>query len=207
MRLAVCALVLVAGCGGAGDPVLQQAQGGSTPSTSRGAESQDASPRSSPDPRHATATAAPDPAAYPLPTPQRASASPGSSTVVSGSASSGPGRSSSPTALRPTPTRSQGTVTVTQDDNGQTVRLTVGDRLRVRLTTGTWDPPVSGEPAVVVRRSSNGGYPSDQPVDAVFEAVATGRAEVTAQSDAACFHTEPRCMMASQLWQVHVLVR
>ncbi len=202
MRLAVCALVLVAGCGGAGDPVLQQAQGGSTPSSIGGAESQDASPRSSP----ATNGATPGSTASPLPTPQRASASPESSTIGSGSASTGPGGASSPTASRPTPSRSQGTVTVTQDDDGQTVRLAVGDRLRVRLTTGTWAPPVSSEPAVVIRRSTSGGYPSDQPVDAAFEALASGRAEVSAESDAACFHTEPRCMMAQQQWRVTVIV-
>jgi hypothetical protein len=43
-------------------------------------------------------------------------------------------------------------------------------------------------------------------VDAVFGAAKRGTADVTAESDAACFHTEPRCMMASRQWQVRVSV-
>jgi hypothetical protein len=95
---------------------------------------------------------------------------------------------------------------VTDDDNDATVHLRVGQHLRVRLSQGTWDPPVSSADRVVVRRSSSGGYPSDQPVDATFDAAGGGTADVTAQSDAACFHTEPRCLMASRQWQVHVTV-
>jgi hypothetical protein len=95
---------------------------------------------------------------------------------------------------------------VTDDDSGSTVHLSVGQHLRVRLSSGTWDPPVSSADGVVVRRTSSGGYPSDQPVDATFDAVGSGNADVTAQSDAACFHTEPRCMMASREWRVRVVV-
>jgi hypothetical protein len=97
-------------------------------------------------------------------------------------------------------------VTVTDDDSESTVHLRVGQHVRVRLSSGTWDPPVSSAASVVARRSSSGGYPSDQSVDATFEAVGKGTADVTAQSDAACFHTEPRCMMASREWRVHVVV-
>lgn len=104
----------------------------------------------------------------------------------------------------PAPIRS--VVTVTDDDSGTTVRLRRGQHLRVRLSTGPWDPPVSSVDGVVVRRSSTGGYPSDSPVDATFDAVGVGSADITAQSDAACFHVEPRCMMASRQWQVRVTV-
>jgi hypothetical protein len=97
-------------------------------------------------------------------------------------------------------------VTVTDEDSGTTVRLTGGQHLRVRLSQGTWDPPVSSADKVVVRRSSTGGYPTDQPVDAMFDAAGAGTADVTAQSDAACFHTEPRCMMAQREWRVTVVV-
>ncbi|GAC1445751.1 MAG: hypothetical protein NVS3B26_28360 [Mycobacteriales bacterium] len=97
-------------------------------------------------------------------------------------------------------------MTVTDGDSGMTVRLARGQHLRVRLSSGTWDPPVSSGDAVVVRRSSTGGYPTDQPVDATFDAVGPGSADITAQSDAACFHTQPRCMMASRQWQVRVTV-
>jgi hypothetical protein len=105
------------------------------------------------------------------------------------------------------PTATDGTVSVGNDDSGRTVTLAVGQRLHVRLDNGTWDPPVSSSDAVVVRRSSTGGYPSNEPVDATFAAIGRGRAEVTAQSDAACFHTNPRCMMASRQWQLTVVVR
>jgi hypothetical protein len=97
-------------------------------------------------------------------------------------------------------------VTVTDDDSGSTVHLAVGQHLQVRLSQGTWDPPDSTDNVVVTRRSSTGGYPSDKPVDAVFDAVARGQADVTAQSDAACFHTQPRCLMATRQWQVSVVV-
>jgi hypothetical protein len=86
------------------------------------------------------------------------------------------------------------------------VHLVVGQHLRVRLNKDTYDPPESSADRVVVRRSSSGGYPSDQPVDATFAAVAKGNADVTATTDAACFHTEPRCMMPQREWRVTVVV-
>ena len=94
---------------------------------------------------------------------------------------------------------------MTDADSGTTVRMHAGQRLRVRLTQGTWDPPQSST-GVVVRRSTSGGYPTGQPVDATFEAVRPGTADVTAQSDAACFHTNPRCLMAQREWRVTVIV-
>lgn len=86
------------------------------------------------------------------------------------------------------------------------MHLVVGQHLRVRLTSGTWDPPQSSAERVAVRRSTTGGYPTGQPVDATFDAVGRGTADVTTQSDAACFHTEPRCMMAQRGWRVTVVV-
>ena len=86
------------------------------------------------------------------------------------------------------------------------MHLAAGQRLRVRLARSTYDPPESSADRVVVRRSSSGGYPTDQPVDATFEAAANGSADVTAMSDAACFHTEPRCMMAQREWRVTIAV-
>lgn len=100
-----------------------------------------------------------------------------------------------------------GTVLVTDGANGSTVQLRVGQRLEVRLSQDTYDPPVSSADTYLVRRSSTGGYPSAEPADAVFEAVAHGTADVTATTDAACFHTEPRCLMPTRLWVVHVTVR
>jgi hypothetical protein len=102
----------------------------------------------------------------------------------------------------PTPT----TVVVRDGDSGSTVRLRVRQRLEVRLTDVSWTPPTSSATKVVVRRSSSGGYPSAQPVVAVFEAAARGAADVTSWTDAACFHTAPRCLMPTREWVLHVTV-
>ena len=100
-----------------------------------------------------------------------------------------------------------GTMTVSEADTGRAVTLSAGQLLRVQLRSGTWDPPQSSLAAVVAPRSSTGGYPSSRPVDASFAAVAAGRADVSAQSDADCFHARPRCLMAVRQWQLHILVR
>jgi hypothetical protein len=137
------------------------------------------------------------------------SAEPAGAQAMPGAAYASPATTSGPPASpspRRTPTPVAGTVTVTDNDSGSTVHLVVGQHLRVRLSQGTWDPPDSSNPASVTRRSNSGGYPSDQPVDALFDAVAHGQADVTAQSDAACFHTQPRCLMATRQWQVSVVV-
>jgi hypothetical protein len=99
-----------------------------------------------------------------------------------------------------------GTVLLTDDANGSSVRLHVGQRLEVRLTQATYDPATSTAEQTLARRSSTGGYPTTAPLQAFFEAVASGYADVTASTDAACFHTEPRCMMPTRLWVVHVTV-
>ena len=195
LPLGVVALALAAGCGGSSTVSLGQA-----------------SPAASlPDDRVAPATSSPSASQRPSPV----AASPSTSVVVgggtatAGTATTGPGRLSSPAASpspRPTPSAVAGTVTVTDGDSGTTVHLVVGQHLRVRLSSGTWDPPQSSSDRIVVRRSSTGGYPTDQPVDATFDAVARGSADVSAQSDAACFHTQPRCMMAQRDWRVTVVV-
>lgn len=106
----------------------------------------------------------------------------------------------------PKPTTAPATVGVTDSSSGSTVRLRIGQRLRVRLSEDSYAPPVSSSEQTLVRRSSAGGYPSDQPVDATFEALAAGSVDVTAATDYACFHTEPRCLRPSRLWTVHVIV-
>ena len=107
----------------------------------------------------------------------------------------------------PTPRPSTDSPTVVRDgDSGTTIHVRVGQRVRVRLEQDTWDPPTSSDEAVLTRRTSTGGYPTDTPADAVFEALKPGTADLAAQTDAACFHTEPRCLMPTRLWQVHVVV-
>jgi hypothetical protein len=95
---------------------------------------------------------------------------------------------------------------VTDDDSGSTVVLHVGQQLDVVLSQGTWDSPTSSGTSVR-RLSYDGGYPTARPAHARFGATAAGNADVTAQSDAACFHTEPRCLMPTRQWLVHVQVK
>lgn len=184
MRSVMIALVVaVSACGGATTPGRQTlTQPSSTPAAGSGTTpTNTSSPTSS------------------LPSPGQASPQ-----AAAGTASSGPGIHVTPGPSWPTATWS---ASPTVTDTGKTVTLRSGQLLKVHLSSGTWDPPVSSAPGVVQRQSSTGGYPTSAPVDAVFKAVAAGAADLTATSDAACFHTSPRCMMATRLWTVHVLVR
>ena len=108
-----------------------------------------------------------------------------------------------PTVTAATVQPIDGPTVVSDDASGSTVYLHVGQQLQVQLTHGTYDPPTSAT-GVLVRRSSTGGYPTTQPAMAVFEAVGQGTADVTATSDAACFHAQPRCLMPTHVWVVHV---
>ena len=119
---------------------------------------------------------------------------------------SSPAATSASPSPQPTRTATGGTTTLTDADSGRTISLAIGERLRVQLTTGTWDPPTSSSAAVVVRSSSSGGYPTGAPVDALFSALGSGSAAVTAYSDAACFHSQPACMMPGRQWKVRVVV-
>ncbi|MEO6204047.1 MAG: hypothetical protein ABIO67_01495 [Mycobacteriales bacterium] len=196
--LAVVALLgVLTGCGGSNGEQLRSDPGSFARLASL---SPSASVAGSASPQPAATKSSAPPPTYVRPA--------GSGVATASSASAGPGRATSPqpTSPRPTPQASAGTVTVTDADSGRTIRLAIGQRLRVGLSNGTWQPPVSSDAAVLPRRSSTGGYPSDQPVDATFEATATGIADVTSQTDAACFHTEPRCMMPTRQWSVTVQV-
>jgi len=91
--------------------------------------------------------------------------------------------------------------------DGTTVHLVRGQYLQVLLSRGSYDPPVSSRPAFVVRRHTVGGYPGTHPVEANFQALAIGPAEITATTDAGCLHGRPRCLIAQRLWTLHVVVR
>ncbi len=118
----------------------------------------------------------------------------------------GPACGDQPADTRSGPAPTASATVVTDHDSGETVRLKVGQLLRVQLTQDSYARPVSSAEQIVVRRSSSGGYPSTPPVDAVFEAVGRGAADVTASTDYACFHAEPRCLRPTRQWTVHVLV-
>jgi hypothetical protein len=87
---------------------------------------------------------------------------------------------------------------------GRTVRVRVGRRIDVRLPA-QFDPPVSGG-RVLARRRSAGGYPSGRPSFTEFTAARPGRDRITATTDYPCFHTTPRCLVATQVWSVLVIV-
>jgi hypothetical protein len=174
-------LVLVAGCGT--DPTVTLGE---------------ASPSDAPSAAQESPVPTEVPTQTPTPAPLVSAGPP--STHANPTTSPAPGRPAA--TVSPTAT----TTVVTDASNGSTIRLRRGQRLEVRLTQDTYDAPVSSAQATVVRRSSSGGYPSSQPVDAVFEALAAGSADVTAQTDYACFHTAPRCMRPTMQWSVHVIV-
>lgn len=191
----VLAMLLAAGCGtsSSSSDVLRASEAPTTAaspvSAPRSAPSTAQAPRPS---GSAAATAAPA---------GTASAAP--ATVVAVTGTPAPRRPSATPSAIASPA---GTVVVDDAANGSTLRVRVGQRVEVRLSKDTYDPPVSSAPAVVVRRSNRGGYPSSDPVDAVFEAVGKGAADLSTQSDYACFHTQPQCYPPTRQWAVHVIV-
>ncbi|MFB9447155.1 cellulose binding domain-containing protein [Dactylosporangium vinaceum] len=94
-------------------------------------------------------------------------------------------------------------VTVTEADSGRTLTLQVGQSIAVNLPS-QYLPPTAG--TNLVQLTSTGGYPSGQPVAAVFRAVVPGPADITTHTDAACLHDPRPCTIPIRLWQVHIIV-
>ena len=96
--------------------------------------------------------------------------------------------------------------TLTVADNGATVRLHVGDSVRVVLASGgVWDlPRASGH--AVRRIKASGGYPTGRPARATFRAVRPGKSMLTSITDAKCLHSRPSCKIAQRLWSVTIIV-
>jgi hypothetical protein len=101
--------------------------------------------------------------------------------------------SSTPAAAtaQPAPTRSPQPL-VGNADNGRTVHLVVGQRLRVRLD-GAWTSPTASAPGVL-RRESVKHRP--QVARAVFVAAARGTSRLSARTTSG----------GSKTWQVRVIV-
>ena len=91
-------------------------------------------------------------------------------------------------------------------ESNQTVRLHVGDKLRVHLGT-SFRRPTSSDRTVIHRISHSGGYPTNDDARATFKALSVGRADISSTTDAACLHTQPMCEIAQQNWVVHVVVK
>lgn len=96
---------------------------------------------------------------------------------------------------------------VTQADNGETLRLSVGQQFMVVLAKSpmTWDQPTA-QGSAVTRVSATGGYPGSSPALALFRAVAPGTAQVISATDAQCLHATPRCSVPQETWSVSVVV-
>jgi hypothetical protein len=107
-----------------------------------------------------------------------------------------------------TPPTLFGPVTLTTADNGATVLLHVGQRVAVALAAEglfSWHVPTSAG-AAVMRVDAGGGYPGQQPAQAAFLAVRSGRATLTAIDDTGCLHTQPACEPPQQEWRVTIIV-
>jgi len=103
----------------------------------------------------------------------------------------------------PTPTYT-GSRTLVESDSGATIKLKVGEIVKVSLPA-EYDPP-NAQGNELTRVSSTGGYPSGQRLEAVFRADKSGRTDITSSTDYACLHTTPMCEIAQRLWIVHVVV-
>ena len=103
----------------------------------------------------------------------------------------------------PTPTYS-GSRTLVESDSGATIKLKVGDVVKVSLPS-EYDPP-NAQGDALTRVSSSGGYPTGQRVEATFRADNAGRTDITSSTDYACLHTTPMCGIPQRLWIVHVVV-
>jgi hypothetical protein len=114
-----------------------------------------------------------------------------------------------PATARPSPsTGASGRATLTAADNGTTVRIKVGQSVKVMLGSNgmLWDLPAATGNAVR-RTSANGGYPTSRPASATFRAIRPGAAVLSSMTDAKCLHAQPRCAIAQRLWSVTVIVR
>lgn len=139
---------------------------------------------------------------------------PPTGTLTASAASAGPG-----TSVRASPTgrpsdidldpQAGATIQLGQSSNGAVVTLRVGQHLVLTLA-GSWRPPRvssrSGAARSPIRADSSRGYPDSPPATGHFSAVATGTGRVTAVTDAACFHSTPRCLMAQRMFAVTVHV-
>jgi len=97
-----------------------------------------------------------------------------------------------------------GDVNVGQADNQTTVTLQVGHTLGVSLGSDYRPLTVSG--SGLTQLSTSGGYPTGQPLAALFRAVTPGTVTLTTQTDNPCLHTTmtPSCPIPVALWTIRV---
>ena len=92
------------------------------------------------------------------------------------------------------------------DSNGQSVDLTVGQRLVLTLGPDWTPPAVTGPPAAPttdpLQTESSVGFPEPQPAAATFLALRPGTETVTATTDYTCLHTTPMCTLPQQSFNI-----
>jgi hypothetical protein len=115
------------------------------------------------------------------------------------------------TARPPTgapPSTRTGPTTLTAADDGTVVLLHPGQSVTVVLDPQgpfSWHvPDVKG--TSVKQVSASGGYPSQQPARATFNAVQPGDTALIAVDDTPCLHANPGCLPAQRGWQVTIIV-
>jgi hypothetical protein len=113
----------------------------------------------------------------------------------------------SPPPASPAPTLT-GPATLSEADNGVSVRLSAGQTVTVVLPSQgmlSWHLPAAA--GIVVRRiSAAGGYPGHRPAQATFLATQRGSTTLKAVNDAACLHAQPACTVPQQTWQATITV-
>lgn len=133
---------------------------------------------------------------------------PSTTASIAGTASASPAVTVTPFSTKsakpsPTPTYT-GSRTLVESDSGATIRLKVGEIVKVSLPS-EYDTP-NAQSDVMTRVSSTGGYPSGKPLEATFRAEGVGRTDITSSTDYACLHAQPMCMIPQREWIVHVVV-
>jgi hypothetical protein len=111
-----------------------------------------------------------------------------------------PPSSAPPSSAPPGP----GDITVDQNSHQSTITLVVGQTLGVSLPAEFLVPTVSG--AGLARVSASGGFPTGQPLTALYRAVAAGSVDVTTQADYACNHEPTPCPSPYRPWTVRVTI-
>jgi hypothetical protein len=120
--------------------------------------------------------------------------------------SSAPVLSCSNDAVMPSSSSSGSTADfmLTLADDGRSFTMFVGQTVRVDLRSDFRQPRLSGSELSPVNVS--GGYPTGQPMSALYRAVTPGSVTVSTQTDNACNYTTPPCGAPVQGWSVHITV-
>jgi len=95
-------------------------------------------------------------------------------------------------------------VNVGEADNQTSITLQVGRTLGVSLNYQYKPLTVSG--SGLTQLSTSGGYPTGQPLAALFRAVSPGTVTLSTTTDDPCFHTTPPCARPVASWTLRVTI-